>query len=919
MSADPEEKSRHLPEGAENPLTGNLSVMELTMKKRTIYLLSFLLPLITLICGMIYLGVAPFGDNSLLIIDGLHQYMPFFSVLSDKLKTGESLFYTFRTGLGVNFLSLFSYYLSSPLNLFVLLFKRSQLNMAVSFLVVFKLALSGLFAGICFAEKSRKPGLHVIAIAVAYALNGYMTGYCWNVMWLDAIMVFPLIILGIDRLIGKKDGRLYGIALFYALYCNYYIGFMICLFSVIYYLFHSFSGLKEFFRRGLVFFVYSMLAGGMAAVILVPAYLGIKATSSGNEMSLPSHSWITDFWDLISRQFDMAYPVTHDNFDGNANLYFGMFSVLFVFLYLLNKEIRIGEKIRKIILILFFYLCFNEEILNFIWHGFHDQYGIPNRFSFLYGFVLLTMAFDVLEHFRAVRIWEPVVSLILSLGIMGGCIYFGVDLPETEVFYAAGFLLAAYGVIVFLSKKKKTASFCRMLLPALMAGEMMVTCLIGFDSNGQISISKFFYATEDMEKAISENDDGTFYRSEVAEGKIVDESTWYPMHAVSLFGSTARDQMVDIMDSLGFGTGINEYLYKGATPVTNLMFNVRDLYYHEGDMLETEFTPAGIYGSMSLYRNPVEGMSIGYGISQDIDSWYYDSDYPFRVLNDFCYQGYWTNTVFEDIPVSDPRCNGCSVSRTNDGEYYFTYEENQPDNLVFDFDLDQGSDYLYIFYDGTQVSNVKISVDELVVVDGDMDGRIIPVGTIEKNSSVRVEMSLKGEQTNGYVRLSAASFVPEEFDHLVQEMTAQPFRVSRMNDHHIEGTFEAIEDEYLFFSIPYDEGWKVTVDGKNVETETIGNAFLSVIIPEGEHEITLDFLPPGLIPGGLVSVASVLCYLMLCLITVKKRKTEKNISDIPGGSEDEEEVLVRDDGSSPAPDRPDDSDDSQPPYSEGGQ
>ena len=206
-----------------------------------------------------------------------------------------------------------------------------------------------------------------------------------------------------------------------------------------------------------------------------------------------------------------------------------------------------------------------------------------------------------------------------------------------------------------------------------------------------------------------------------------------------------------------------------------------------------------------------------------------------------------------------------------------------------------------------------------MVVDGDMDGRIIPVGTIEKNSSVRVEMSLKGEQTNGYVRLSAASFVPEEFDHLVQEMTAQPFRVSRMNDHHIEGTFEAIEDEYLFFSIPYDEGWKVTVDGKNVETETIGNAFLSVIIPEGEHEITLDFLPPGLIPGGLVSVASVLCYLMLCLITVKKRKTEKNISDIPGGSEDEEEVLVRDDGSSPAPDRPDDSDDSQPPYSEGGQ
>ena len=120
------------------------------MKKRTIYILSFLLPLLALICGMVYLGVAPFGDNSLLIIDGLHQYMPFFSVLQDKLRGGESLFYTFRTGLGVNFLSLFSYYLSSPFNLLILLFKRNQLNMAVSWLIVLKLSLSGLFSSIYF-------------------------------------------------------------------------------------------------------------------------------------------------------------------------------------------------------------------------------------------------------------------------------------------------------------------------------------------------------------------------------------------------------------------------------------------------------------------------------------------------------------------------------------------------------------------------------------------------------------------------------------------------------------------------------------------------------------------------------------------------------------------------------------------------
>ena len=120
------------------------------LNRKHIIALSFLLPLLVMIGCCIAFGVQPFGDNSLLIIDGLHQYMPFYSVLYDKLKGGESLFYSFCSGLGINFLSLFSYYLSSPLNLLILFFKKSQLNMAVSMIIVLKIALSGMTAGILF-------------------------------------------------------------------------------------------------------------------------------------------------------------------------------------------------------------------------------------------------------------------------------------------------------------------------------------------------------------------------------------------------------------------------------------------------------------------------------------------------------------------------------------------------------------------------------------------------------------------------------------------------------------------------------------------------------------------------------------------------------------------------------------------------
>ena len=846
------------------------------MKRRYIYALSFILPLITLICGMIYFGVAPFGDHSLLIIDGLHQYIPFYSVLYDKLRSGESLFYTFRTGLGINFLSLFAYYLSSPLNLIIVFFSRDSLSMVVSWLIVIKLSLSGLCAGIYFTSRSNKPGLAVVAVSTAYALNGYMVGYCWNVMWLDAIMILPLVVLGIDRLIEKKDGRLYCLALFYALYCNYYIAFMICIFSVIWYLLHHFSSVKQFFFRGIAFTVYSFLAAGMAAVLLIPAYMGIRQTSSGSEMVLPVHSWITGFWDLISRQFDMAYPISHDNFDGNANLYFGIFAILFIVLYLLNRRISLLEKCKAVLLIVFFYLSFNEQILNFIWHGFHDQYGIPNRFAFLYGFVLLYMVYEVLERLDGIRIWEPILALVHSLGLLAGVYYYAETELATEVICSAVFLLIVYGLILFLQKKdSKRCEFYRILLLAVMTGELMVTSLLGFDTNGQISISKFFYATDDMVQAIEEHDDGTFYRSELAEGAIVDESTWYPMKAVSLFGSTARSEVVDIMDSLGFSTGCNEYLYKGATPVTNLMFGVRYLYYHEDDAMVTDFNYLGDYGSMSLYENPVQGLSVGYGISEDIDDWYYYSDYPFRVLNDFCYQGYGIDEIYEDIPITDPVTNSCEVTPTNDGEYYFELDSVQIDNLTFTLDLPDGAQSLYLFYDGTQVETASVAIDGYGVESGDFDGRMLPIGSVSPGSHVTITMELKGEQSTGYIRLSAADFDQSLYQELVEDMTSQAFQVTDYTNDHIEGEITVPEEEYVYFSIPYDEGWSVTVDGKNEEIYDVGCAFLAVLVSEGEHTITLDYTPEGFLPGLLITIVSLICFILLCILTGRRRKKDK--------------------------------------------
>lgn len=846
------------------------------INRKHIIALSFLLPLLVMIGCCIAFGVQPFGDNSLLIIDGLHQYMPFYSVLYDKLKGGESLFYSFRSGLGINFLSLFSYYLSSPLNLLILFFKKSQLNMAVSMIIVLKIALSGMTAGIYFSSKSKKPGFSVLMISMAYALSSYMVGYCWNVMWLDAIMIFPIVIMGLEHLIDKKDGRLYCLALFYALYCNYYIAFMICIFAVIWYLFYSFKSVKQFFLRGVVFALYSFLAAGMAAVLLIPAYLGIKQTASGEAMTLPEHSFLTNVADLLNRQFAMWIPISHDNFDGNANLYIGIFTVLAVALYLLNQQIKITDKIKKVILIGFFYLSFSEMILNFIWHGFHDQYGIPNRFSFLLGFVLLTMLWEVFENLEGVKGWHIAIACMAGVGLLAYAKTQGTQPLEDQTYGIAGMLLILYGMLLFfytLSRKRKRLYKTMFCIVAVI--EITATAFIGFNENGQISVSKFFYGTEDMGKVTASLKDGTFFRSELADALMVDENAWYPINSVGLFGSTATDRMVDMMDNLGFYTGCNEYLYKGATPVTNFLLNVKYLYYHQEDVLTTDFNYLKTEGSFDVYKNPAKGMSIGYLMDDTVKDWYYDSAYPFRVQNDLGEQAFGVSELFHDIEIPDPETDGCTASKTNDGEYYFEYKDSRPDNMTFTIPITENADNLYLFYDGTQVENAQIAVDGTNVKSGDLDGYMLPIGKVSAGSKVTVTFELKGETEDGYVRLSAADFDQKAFEEFKETAANQAFMVDGYSSNYIEGTVKAGDDQTLFFSIPYDSGWQIKVDGKTVKSCRIGDAFLGVKLSSGKHKVSLKYTPAGFSVGWKISAVAFAIFIVVCFVKYRYKVDRK--------------------------------------------
>lgn len=64
--------------------------------------------------------------------------------------------------------------------------------------------------------------------------------------------------------------------------------------------------------------------------------------------------------------------------------------------------------------------------------------------------------------------------------------------------------------------------------------EIAATACMGFNENGQISVSKFSMEQKIWKKAAASLKDGTFYRSELASALIVDENAWYPINSVGL-------------------------------------------------------------------------------------------------------------------------------------------------------------------------------------------------------------------------------------------------------------------------------------------------------------------------------------------------------------------------------------------------
>ena len=584
-------------------------------KNRAIYffLAAFFVPLLIMIISYAVQEVYPFGDRHILTVDLFHQYAPFLRELRNKIITGDSLFYTWTGGLGFNFFAVITYYLASPFNLLLLFFKDSQLSDAVLLITILKIASASLSFYIYAYKKYRRHDLFQLAISFAYSLSAYSIAYSWNIMWLDTIVLLPIVILGLNYLIQGKSAKIYIISLSLILITNYYTAFFACIFIFFYYFVlyvdiseenkinfqkNKHKGRQTFLKFG----GYSLFSAAIAAITLLPTAYALMETSAVGDTFPDSFSFFEPFIDYISRLLILA-PLSIR--DGMPNIYMGVIVLLFVPYFFMNNRISLKRKYAHSFLLFFLMVSLNNNVLNYIWHGLHYPNQLPFRNSFVLVFLLCQMTLDSYKHWSIRKIpfvnienedlmgnqkleqkyqkspWVILFSICLLVLLLLQKI--DLDTYSSEMIISSILLLFIYAVILNSAKNKGiNRSFISVLLFIIMTMELLMNSIIGINF---IADNEYYgmrdgykageYADSIHQRVEQIKDNNINSRAALWPDKTVNDPMLYGYPGLTIFASTYREEPVEFFENLGYDSNsINSYQNTGSNIIMDSILGI---------------------------------------------------------------------------------------------------------------------------------------------------------------------------------------------------------------------------------------------------------------------------------------------------------------------------------------------------------
>ena len=899
--------------------------------------MSFFLPLLGLLAAMVLSECAPFGTRSWLSSDAWHQYFPFFKAFRDTLRSGGSLLYNPSIGLGIDYLGLIAYYLASPLNLLSVFLPENWLLGYFDLLIPIKLSFAGLFFAIFLQHMFDKDDLSLPLFAGFYALCSWALGYMWNIMWLDTFALLPLVALGTIRLLRDKKCGLYTVSLFFAIFSNYYIGFFICIFVLLLFVCYQICRCTSLKRLALDFCrigIFTVLAIGMTAALTLPALAALGTTHSsvnvypedfavnivtGESVNMAKFAWSTyksakelgegNLFGLWLEAVSASIPPILEGMkkvagnlsggvlptykEGLPNVSCGVGTLLFSFLFLTCKEVKFRDKLCSVVLLLFFMVSFLLRQLDYIWHGFHFTNMIPYRFSFLFSFVLLYMAYRAFLLRDTFKPWQLIVGGVLSVGIL-----LCYKNPGDQVFLTFNgiFLVLYLGVLVYACLQnrpipeaeetrllavlksrayhKQAASF---LLAGVLGLELVMVIINGTTQFPYASVASYPRGTEDLEavvKYMENHEDEPYYRVETTHSQTLNDSSLIGYNGLSTFTSSANVKVTQFMRALGYAAqnNYNRYCYEESSPVANLFLNLKYMIDREGQLEENAyFDIACQQGRVTLLQNNAylplgflaESALLEKDFSYPINAFSFQNDL-FTAATGIAEEVWYLTTAKEltidgaNTPINSMNTAAGYCYYTTEAKsstLYYTYEIQDAGFMCLDVSMSARNSFSF-WKNGERLYSESIALPQT-----------FSVCQVQPGDTVEVQINCKANQS-GSVTIRGAILNDEVFRRGYEILSASTLNITKFTDTKVEGTINCNRDGLLYTSIPQNGNWTVTVDGKEAEISLVGDAMVGVLLTEGQHTVCFTYRNNAFTTGLIVSI---LCLVIFCGIFFMKR------------------------------------------------
>ena len=845
--------------------------MKKIFKKHLPEILAFILPILIMLICCLVCKIYPFGGQVLSKYDGYYQYAGFTSYYKNVLLGNESLFYSFKGLLGYNFYATSIYYMFNPTNLLCIFSTSENILEYYTFIILLRIGLSGFTMCKYLKYKFKnQSNLRYIIFSISYALMAYNVCYFFNYMYFDTVVLFPIVVLGLDKLIYERKNRLYIISLTLSIISNFYIGYMVCIFSLLYFIYNIFIYKldKDIIKD---FIISSLLSGFMCMIIIIP-----EASELLKGKALLYASSKAEYFKFNMNFLNIFYkflPGSTSNYDleyGMVNIYVSLFVIILVIKYFFNKKISKKERITTLIFILFFLLSISFNLLDFVWQLFQRPIWYPNRYIFTFSFFLITVAMKEITNITYKTNIKENLIILISFILLTLYPISKIDCNNSFKIFSLIFSFLLLILYVFLIENKKAKT----LLLILFFTEITFNIILTFTilqihpeiQDYKLYLNKYKDAINKIKEI--ENKDNNFYRIEVDFELVYNSPSLLNYNGINHFNSVRNAKILNFLRKFGYSVKHETNVkFNNYNPYLTSLLGIKYINGSKDEMYYENVYNENPY----MYLNK-DALSLGYMIYnkefKESNSSYQNTE---NLINSMLNTDIKTYKIDNNIKIYNanikidnnkkyiiPDKNFYAVISGKASNDAFLIpnieltEKNNPDSIMFNNNIFDGSYTVYI--NNKEIKNAY--------------NKQIPL-FIKKNDEYKIVIKSNATKIK-YDSLIWYQIDYDKYIETINELKKNEFNITKYNkDNHIEGNIDVNNDKnVLLLTIPYDKGWNIYVDDNKVNYDICFDSFICLDLDKGKHNIKMNYVPSGFIVGLIISS---LAFIVTIIYIRKKR------------------------------------------------